>query len=410
MATEIDPGHAVALETLALPGGSISLGVGAGLVSFAAIVQTPRAASSSASTSVIPTRSARPGFTSACHGARRLVTSRSFLRRSSGRGLDRGTALRGAHDWRAAGRGHAALDRFRGSRGSGCGRVIDLRYVLTPERRARIRPRQVTDAAPPPRSRRLKARRGAGGVGRLLALQIAGARVPVPRSGRRALSGHTTGHRGGGRSQALETAINAAVPGGARADEYGWTSPRGVARRCRCARTTAVRGVVVRELAIGLEADARRDRSRTALSSPLPPRSSRLCSRRSGSRSPFGPTCGTTAASSTTSRPRGGAVAAAPRDPCSRPWRSPSQGSSPVPRPGAARAPGDADGDGHGARRHPGAAARGRSRPGRRRRRRPAATSRLPCFSSAPRHGRRSARARGPLAREEDDGACARRA
>ncbi len=136
---------------------------------------------------------------------------------------------------------------------------VDLDYVLTPQRIARVRPRQPTDETPPsvvvsPRLAQL-----VGGVGGLLPVRIGGSIVPLrvagvidrfPSSEDEVVVGDRT---------ALRTAINAVAPGAARENEL-WldvATDRRVEVAARLARSP-FRALTTVSRA-DLEEDARRD-------------------------------------------------------------------------------------------------------------------------------------------------------
>jgi hypothetical protein len=102
---------------------------------------------------------------------------------------------------------------------------VDLRYVLTPQRIARVRARQATDNTPPrvfvsPRLAEL-----VGGRGSTLTLQIAGTGVRVVVAGIVTRFPGTSGQVVVGDRSALRTAINAAAVGAARENEVWLAVP-----------------------------------------------------------------------------------------------------------------------------------------------------------------------------------------
>ena len=193
---------------------------------------------------------------------------------------------------------------------SAAGGVV-LRYRIS----RRATPASAPVRPPTSRPRRSSSLRGsailAGGVGGKLALAVGGRQVPVevaassiasPARGRGGRRRHRRardgGQHGGARAGARRTRSGSTCP------TPGMTPLR---RRSRDRRSAASR-----RSRAGAVDEARDDPlghgTFLALDSP---RSSRSCSRRSGSRSRCSPICGTTAASSTTSRRR------APRRRCS---------------------------------------------------------------------------------------------
>jgi len=213
------------VQTVALRGvptrrGGLALRVGASLVSFVALVETPSGdfqrvelGSADPDRSTVLAGRAAPGS--------RLVSLevRPPPRLIEG-GANAGIAFAGAV--RVSGALGRELRDWTGVDGvvvRPWSKGVELRYVLTPQRSARVRPRQLTDDAPPqvlvsPRLAEL-----AGGVGGSLPLKVAGAVVPVGVAGvvdrfPGAGDDFIVGDRG-----ALRTAINAAAPGAARENE-----------------------------------------------------------------------------------------------------------------------------------------------------------------------------------------------
>jgi predicted lysophospholipase L1 biosynthesis ABC-type transport system permease subunit len=138
---------------------------------------------------------------------------------------------------------------------------IDLRYVLTPQRRARIRAPQPTDTAPPrvlvtPRLAEL-----AGGVGGILPVQIGGARVSVTVAGVVDRFPGAAGQLVVGDRSALRTAVNAVAAGAARENEVWLDVPD--------ARASAVKAALARPPLRALSATTRRELEADARRDPL---------------------------------------------------------------------------------------------------------------------------------------------
>lgn len=220
LAETIDTGRQVSLRGAQLPTGEIELRVGPSLLSFAAIVETPGGefrrvelgAADPDRPSVLVARVA--------HGSRLVSLELVPPPRLIEGGADAGIAFSG--DVHLAGGLALELQTWTGMNGvavraSGSG--IDLRYVLTPQRTARLRARQVTDEMPPVVlvSRRLAEL--AGGIGGSLPLQVGGALVPVRVAGVVDRFPGTSGEVAIGERGALRTAISAAAPGAARENE-----------------------------------------------------------------------------------------------------------------------------------------------------------------------------------------------
>jgi predicted lysophospholipase L1 biosynthesis ABC-type transport system permease subunit len=96
---------------------------------------------------------------------------------------------------------------------------VDLRYVLTRQRTARVRPRQTTDESPPRVLVSPALGELAGGTGGSLPLQVGGALVTVRVAGTVTRFPATSGEIVVGDRAALRTAVNAAAPGAARENE-----------------------------------------------------------------------------------------------------------------------------------------------------------------------------------------------
>jgi hypothetical protein len=135
-------------------------------------------------------------------------------------GADSGRALRGilrldgplgatVAGWR--GEGGVTV---RGGRGG-----VELAYVITPQRVARVRPRQPTDERPPPVLVTPRLAALAGGVGGLLPLRLGGERVPVRAVGVVERFPGTQGDAVVGDVRALSTAVDVHLPGAGRPDE-----------------------------------------------------------------------------------------------------------------------------------------------------------------------------------------------
>jgi FtsX-like permease family len=216
----VDPGHAVRLTGIPLQEGAIEARVGPGRVSFVAIVETPRGAFERIELGAADSR--RPtGLVGRAPRRSRLVSLevRPPPRLIEG-GADAGIAFTGAvlvsGPLGRALRGWSGFDGVT-PRPSGSG--VELRFVLTPQRVARLRARQPTDAQPPrvlvsPRLAEL-----AGGVGGVLPLRVGGAVATVRVAGVVERFPGTTDDVVIGDRSALRTALNAAAPGSARENE-----------------------------------------------------------------------------------------------------------------------------------------------------------------------------------------------
>ncbi len=216
----VAPSKRVSLRTLALPGDEIALRVGPGIVSFAAVVETPGgefervdlgAADPHESTTL---RAAVPT------GSRLVSLVVVPPPRLIEGGADAGTALTGST--LLSGPLARRLRAWVGLEGVEIRRApggVELSYVLIPTRTAYVRFPQETDATPPsvlvtPRLAEL-----VGGIGSLLPLQIGGGVVPVRIAGVVARFPGAEGETVVGDRSVLRTAINAVAPGAARENE-----------------------------------------------------------------------------------------------------------------------------------------------------------------------------------------------
>ncbi len=216
----VDPGRAMALRGLTLRNGEIVLRSPPGIVSFAAVVRLPdrsfrRVELGDANPNAPATLRARvqPGA---------LLTRLEIVPppRIIERGADAGNAFvgtlglsgplaRAVREWK----GEGGVDPTPTEEG------VDARIALTLGRIAYLRAPQPTDEDPPavlvtPRLAEL-----AGGVGRLLPLQVAAETVPVQVVGVVDRFPGSSGETIVGDRTALSTAINTVAPGGARENE-----------------------------------------------------------------------------------------------------------------------------------------------------------------------------------------------
>ena len=228
-------------------------------------------------------RPSRPLRAPSRGGARRAARrARSLPPRLDDRGADSGVALRGRttlrvlgvplDDW--VGRGRRRLSVAAADPGP-----LDLAYVLTNQRAARVRPRQVTDGTPPAAVVTTRLGELAGGIGGSLPLRIGGEQIAVEVA---AVVERIPGTVGdavlvdrepcGPRSTAMH-------PDARRSRSSGSTSSRRERARRGRALTQAVRRARD-ELRAEAEEDARATHSPTARSSPSAQRrSSHSCSR-----------------------------------------------------------------------------------------------------------------------------------
>jgi hypothetical protein len=136
---------------------------------------------------------------------------------------------------------------------------VELRYVLTPQRNARVRAPQATDGSPPrvlatPRLAEL-----AGGVGGALALQVGGGRVPVRVAAVVTRFPSGSGELVVGDRRALRTAVNAVAAGAARDNEVWLDVPEARVSVVSAALSRAPFRALSTTTRAELEEDARQD-------------------------------------------------------------------------------------------------------------------------------------------------------
>ena len=175
------------------------------------------------------------------------------------RGADAGHALRGTLDLAADG---LRLDDWIGTDGaSATGAAGGLRvdYLLTPQRLARLRPRQPTDSAIPRVAVTPALAELAGGVGGTLPLRIDGELVDVKVAGVVDRFPTVRGDLVVGNRDALTTAVATVAPGSTRTSELWLDVP--AAERDRVATALARRpyGALAVASQTAIESDARRD-------------------------------------------------------------------------------------------------------------------------------------------------------
>ncbi len=215
----VAPTGDVTLRSGAVPRGGLALRVGPSLLRFDAVLRlrgggvrrVELGEASPRSTSVLRAPAPRGS---------RLASLELVPPKISEGGADAGTALRGsvllsgplARELRAwVGVGGVDLRPATGG--------IELRHVITPQRSARVRPRQPTDGHPPAVLATQALVDLAGGVGGLLPLQVGGEPVPVRVAGVLERFPGVTGDLVVGDRVTLETAVEAAAPGAGRANE-----------------------------------------------------------------------------------------------------------------------------------------------------------------------------------------------
>jgi hypothetical protein len=218
---EIDTGDETTLRGIALPRGSVLLRAGPSLVSFAMVVATPEAGFRRVELGATDAR--RPSVLRARVPAGSRLVSVELVpqTRILERGADAGTALQGA--MRLEGPLARELASWIGVDGVEVRPTregVELRYVLTPQRTARLRARQPTDTEPPAVLVTPRLAEVAGGVGGTLPLQVGGQVVPVSVANVvERFPGVETEDAVIGERSALRTAINAQASGAALENE-----------------------------------------------------------------------------------------------------------------------------------------------------------------------------------------------
>jgi hypothetical protein len=220
LADKVGPGREIVLRGAPIAGSAVVLRVGPSLVSFAAGVETADGGFRRVELGEAhPTRS-RTLRATVPRGSKLVSLQVIPPRRLIEGGANAGNAFAGRV--RLTGELATRLSTWIGFDGVEVRPTVggvDLRHVLTPQRIARVRARQPTDAAPPrvlvtPRLAAL-----AGGQGRQLTLQIGGSRVPVTVAGVVERFPGAAGQLVVGDRSALRTAVNAAGVGAVRENE-----------------------------------------------------------------------------------------------------------------------------------------------------------------------------------------------
>ena len=260
LADTVDPGAKIVLRGARVAGNSVVLRVGPSLVSFAAGVETADGAFRRVELGEAhPTRS-RTLRATVPRGSKLVSLEVTSPPRLIEGGADAGSAFAGTV--RLTGKLATELRTWIGFDGVEVGSApggVDLRYVLTPQRIARARARQPTDATPPrvlvtPRLAEL-----GGGKGGQLALRIGGSRVPVTIAGVVARFPGASGQLMVGDRTALRTAVNAAAVGAARENEVWLDVPTERASALTAGLERPPFRVLSAATRTELEQDARRD-------------------------------------------------------------------------------------------------------------------------------------------------------
>jgi hypothetical protein len=261
VAALLDPGRDVGLHAPPVPGGRITLRAGPSLLAFAALVRLPDGrvrridlGDSNSARATVLGAAVPPGA--------RLAALELVPPRLIERGSDGGTALRGTVELAGPlGRAARGWVAEGGVTLSPTPRGVRLRYTLTPQRIARLRPRQPTDGRPPAVLATAELAELAGGVGRLLPLQVGGATVPVRVVGSLQRFPGVDGDAVIADRVTLQTAVEAVAPGTARTDEIWLDVPS--------ARRGTVEAALARAPYAALSASSRTALERDAAADPV---------------------------------------------------------------------------------------------------------------------------------------------
>ena len=264
LAEAVAPHGRTTLRGVQLHGRRLRLAVGPGLIGFRATVEQPDGSFRTVDLGTADPR--RPSVVATTLPSRarggRLVALALVPPRLSDRGADSGTALRGTTTLRIPG---ATLDDWLGEGGANVSAVpsapdtLRVAYSITPQRSARVRPRQPTDGSPPAAAVTPALARLAGGAGKLLPLRIGGETVPMRVAAVVDRVPGTVGDAVVADLGALSTAVNTRAPGAAGVREL-WLDVDD-ARRSRVEATLERTpfAVLDKRWRSALEQDARRD-------------------------------------------------------------------------------------------------------------------------------------------------------
>ena len=260
----VAPPGDTALRGAPLRGPVLRVSVGPGLLSFRATVEQPDGEFRRVDLGSADAR--RPSVLSARLPERarggRLVAIALVPPRILERGSDEGVALRGTTTLHVAdtsldgwlGEGGATVLAAREATGS-----MRVRYAVTPQREARLRPRQPTDGAPPAAAVTPALGELAGGVGGRLPLLVGGEPVNVEVAAVVERIPGTTGDAVVADLGALSTAINTAAPGAAPVSELWLDVDDGARESVEAALSRRPFAVLAKSSRAALEEDARRD-------------------------------------------------------------------------------------------------------------------------------------------------------
>jgi len=220
VAKVVDPGRAVSLAGASLPDGKVRATIGPTLIGLVAVVETPDGAFDRIDLGEAHSRRATSLIGKAPRGSRVVTVEVKPPPRLIEGGADAGIAFTGTV--RVSGPLGRAVRGWTGIDGVDvrpASSGVDLRFVLTRQRTARLRAPQVTDTELPEVLATPRLAELAGGVGGVLPLRVGGEIVNVRIARVVERFPGTTGETVVGDRGALATAINAAAPGTARENE-----------------------------------------------------------------------------------------------------------------------------------------------------------------------------------------------
>jgi len=258
----VAPDGPTALRGPTLDARDLTLTVGPGLVSFRAVVEGRDGSFHSVelgSSAARRSRVLRATLPPAVRGGR-LVELVLVPPRIIERGSDEGVALRGTATIGATGvslrgwigRGGVTVTDDRSGR-------LGLRYAITPQHAAVVRPRQPTDDAPPRVAVTPELGALAGGVGGTLPLLVGNEPVDVEVGAVVDRIPGTTGDAVVASLDALETAVDTSAPGAAPVSELWLDAAKGDDGRVAAVLARRPFGALQVDSRAALEADASRD-------------------------------------------------------------------------------------------------------------------------------------------------------
>ncbi|HET7044239.1 MAG TPA: FtsX-like permease family protein [Gaiellaceae bacterium] len=258
----VEPSGSTALRGPLLPDRDVVLSVSPGLVSYRAVIEGPNGSFHTVELGTADAQRPKVLRTTLPPGARggRLLELVLVPPRIIERGSDEGVALRGEaaigvrgvrlDDW--VGRGGVTV-------GDGSAGTLRVRYAITPQRDAIVRPRQPTDDRPPRAVVTPDLAALAGGLGGTLPLLVSGAPVSVQVG---AIVDRVPGTQGDAIVAdlgALTTAIDTSAPGASGVSELWLHVAEGQQRRVAAALEQRPFAALDTRSRAALEEDASRD-------------------------------------------------------------------------------------------------------------------------------------------------------